>query len=280
MFKNQSYLNLESKLYKNCNSLEKKFKLLAEHLLNDFKLNLGDTVCSIEEIEIYYHSVDHKDEYVHKNKDQLKNSSWYFHKYHNGTYKSGTYKGLDITFGNEKDIYGGILIRSIMNNKTKEFITGPCNTVNYILKELKYNEVNDLVDDMESLNVFNKTNPFYLSIEFDVNNDDDSESDNEENYSYIFSGPRVGLSLKYPEYLLKEYRYLKQPSKIQKYRNTIISNLHKNGISEKDIIKLTKISANTIKKTIREFNDSKNLSKEDVAKLKVEKINQIYGALS
>jgi len=37
---------------------------------------------------------------------------WYFHRYGSKGYKSGTYKGLDITFGQDS-MYGGILIRSI-----------------------------------------------------------------------------------------------------------------------------------------------------------------------
>lgn len=270
MSTNQNYLNLESKLYKNCKSLEEKFNLLASFILNNFRMNINDLVCEIEEIEIYYNSPNHKDEYVHKSKDQLTNAKWYFHKYHNGTYKSGTYKGLDITFGNGKDTYGGILIRSIENTNSDEFITGPCNTVNYILKQFDYDEVTELVENMKSLDVFDKKNLFYLTTE------EPNEEDEEPNY--IFTGPRVGLSLKYPEYLLKEYRYLKQPKQIQKYRSTIISSLYKKGNSEKKIIELTKLSKATITKAIKEFTDSKNLSKEDVKKLKPNQINQIFGA--
>ena len=36
------------------------------------------------------------------------------------SFKAGTYKGMDLTFGNrEKAVYGGILIRAIMNVETK-----------------------------------------------------------------------------------------------------------------------------------------------------------------
>lgn len=265
MSSNKDYLNIDSKLYKNCGSLEEKFKLFASYLLKQFKINIRDNVCSIEEIEIYYNSSNHKDEYVHKNKDQLTNGKWYFHQYHNGTYKSGTYKGMDITFGNGKDIYGGVLIRSIMDEDDEEFITGPCNTVNYILKQLDHCEISDLVDEMNTLDVFDKKNPFYLTVSADQNNDK------------IFSGPRVGLSLKYPEYLLKEYRYLKQPDKIQKYRSTIISSLYKNGMKDDDIVKLTKISKLSVKKAIKEFDDSKTMSADEFGKLKADKINQIFG---
>jgi hypothetical protein len=60
------------------------------------------------------------DEYTHCNDDQLKYGYWYFHKFPNGSYKGGTFKGLDITLGNNKDKYCGILIRSIYDIENKK----------------------------------------------------------------------------------------------------------------------------------------------------------------
>lgn len=60
---------------------------------------------------------------------------WYFHKF-GKSYKSGTYKGLDITFGKGSIAHGGILIRAISQldpPPVNEFIEGPCNCVNKIL---------------------------------------------------------------------------------------------------------------------------------------------------
>lgn len=51
-------------------------------------MKIGGNVITTEEAEIYYNSKDHKDDYTHKNKDQLTNEMWYFHQYHNGTYKN------------------------------------------------------------------------------------------------------------------------------------------------------------------------------------------------
>ncbi len=260
-----NYFKLTSKLYENCTSLEDKFKLFSSYLLKQFKIKIGDMVCSIEEVEIYYNSANHKDDYTHKNKDQLTNGMWYFHSYSNGTYKNGTYKGMDITFGNGKDIYGGVLIRSIANTTDNEFIMGPCNTVNYILKKTGCAEIDDLVKKMKNLEVLNEKNIFHLTIQPIQEN------------TQIFTGPRVGLSLKYPEYLIKEYRYLKQPSKISKCRSTIISSLHNGGMKEIDICTLTKLSTASVKKAIKEFNDAKELDEAIVLKLKPDKINTIFG---
>lgn len=262
---NKEYFKLESKIYKDCATIQDKFKLFATYLLKQFKMKIGENVCSLEEVEIYYNSKDHKDDYTHKNKDQLTNAMWYFHQYPNGTYKSGTYKGLDITFGNGKDIYGGVLIRSIENTTTNEFITGPCNVVTYILKKLECEEITDLVKKMKTLEVLNEKNPFYLTIQPTQEN------------TQIFTGPRVGLSLKYPTYLIKEYRYLKQPSKIPKCRTTIISSLHLGGMKKDDIVKLTNLTSSSVNKAIKEFDDAKDMDENDVKKLKPDKINKIFG---
>jgi hypothetical protein len=163
---NKKTFDFSSETSEDCDSAEDKFNLFVKKILNDYKLVVGDQNYSIEEIELYYHSPDHEDTYTHKSKDQLKNSKWYFHKYGNGTYKSGTYKGLDMTFGNGDDSYGGALIRSISNDKTDEFITGPCNAVNHILNKYDFSESSELVDDMEDLDLFNEDNKIYLSSEF------------------------------------------------------------------------------------------------------------------
>lgn len=149
-----------------------------------------------------------------------------------------------------------------------EFITGPCNTVNYILKQFDCDEVAELVKKMKSLEIFNKKNPFYLKVS------------DEEDDSRIFTGPRVGLSNKYPEFMVKEYRYLKQPSKIVKCRSSILSSLHNSGIKETDICKITKVSKATVQKAIKEFDDAEEFSEEEVKQLKPDKINQIFGYYS
>ncbi len=76
-----------------------------------------------------------------------------------GNYKSGTYKGLDLTFGIPDRSIGGILIRSLMPVSVEKdgdvikviggskdtFIEGPCNCVNKILQETCGKDIKDLV---------------------------------------------------------------------------------------------------------------------------------------
>ena len=67
-----------------------------------------------------------------------------------GTYKTGTYKGLDMAIGKGEKAVGGILIRGLMQvevieNQVKAdsdikkdlYTDGPCNSVNKMLSFLK-----------------------------------------------------------------------------------------------------------------------------------------------
>lgn len=74
---------------------------------------------------------------------------------------------MDLTFGNITS-YGGILIRAIKNVETGEYIIGPCNVVNHILKQLKQLKqlkiinIDNLVLSMKSTYAFCDKNIFYL----------------------------------------------------------------------------------------------------------------------
>ena len=70
------------------------------------------------EIEFYLNTKEHQDTFTHGDQMQHENAKWYFHKV-GGTYKSGSYKGLDLSFGKHSAI-GGILIRALMRVKVAE----------------------------------------------------------------------------------------------------------------------------------------------------------------
>ena len=83
---------------------------------------------------------------------QKESGKWYFHK-QGGSYKSGTYMGLDLAFGKGSKAAGGILLRSLVpaslindkafgtiahnNDLKKDFIEGPCNCVRKVLETTK-----------------------------------------------------------------------------------------------------------------------------------------------
>jgi phenolic acid decarboxylase len=64
----------------------------------------------------------------------------------NGSYKGGTFKGIDLTMGNQKQ-HCGILIRSMYDVKNQKMICGPCNCVNELLKNHGSSNVKEFMAD-------------------------------------------------------------------------------------------------------------------------------------
>ena len=122
------------------------------------------------------------------------------------SFKAGTYKGMDLTFGGEEH-FGGILIRAIMT-AGGEYIDGPCNSVSALLKDRGVNE-------FKELNL--KSWPAHDGDAFDKSNGLVHLS-----YSAILeknepvTSARVGLTLKRydlhkEKYWLEDLRYLTYP---------------------------------------------------------------------
>ena len=62
---------------------------------------------------------------------------WYFHK-KGGTYKSGSFKGMDLACGDkESNVFAGLLLRAIIDSSEK-LIEGPCLVVDKILELNSY----------------------------------------------------------------------------------------------------------------------------------------------
>ena len=123
------------------------------------------------------------------------------------SFKSGTYKGLDLTFVNiESKIYGGILIRGIMDLGSKQYVDGPCLSVNKLLGILG-------ATDCKELKL--STWPKHDGDAFDPTNETFYLRRPEKNMERrdLSHGPRVGLTLKradkYKEtFIDKNYRFL------------------------------------------------------------------------
>lgn len=177
------------------------FNYMANELLNKRQLCVFGKKYRMCEIEFYLKSEDHNDEYTHCSAEQFNYGYWYFHKYKTGTFKSGTFKGLDITLG--KDNYYGILIRSVYDIENKRLIEGPCNSVNEFLKVFKCNDVKELHEQYtEIINPIKENKLLTLEIA------DFSDK--------IKVGPRIGLSDKYPEFKEKPYRFVVMDVKKEK----------------------------------------------------------------
>lgn len=193
------------------NLTENDFNNIAEQILNKMTLIVKNKIFRICEIEMYLRTSTHPDLYVHSNKDQQNFGKFYFHKYANGTYKSGTWKGIDIVLGNS-DKYFGILIRSIMEIETNTFIEGPCRCVNKILEQFGFDNCADFfnsrINNLEQISLDDPELKLVLA-----NNLEQKD---------IYVGTRIGLSDKYSEYQLKLYRFVIYENKIKKEKKTLV----------------------------------------------------------
>jgi hypothetical protein len=132
------------------------------------------------ELEGYCFNNVFKDIFCHKDPRQMINEQFYIHR-KGGTLKNGTFKGIDITFGNENS-YFGVLIRSLRNMTTGEITEGPCLVVNQLMSDCNTNTVQKFAELVEGPNIFDSSSPIRLALKLDEDEFD----------KFIFS-PRVGL---------------------------------------------------------------------------------------
>jgi hypothetical protein len=191
---------------------ENYFYDMANVILNEVFLKINSKKFRIIEIEFYLKCNGHDDPCTHGNPDQMLMHTFYFHKFiTTGTYKAGTFKGMDLTFGSKSDkAYFGILIRSIQNMKTEQIIEGPCNVVNKILEEYNCDNIMDFTQG-KNLNIFKNKKDFVL-----VPTDKLEVLD-------IACGPRIGLNEeKFPHHWNKNYRFVTNKDKIKKGKKSLI----------------------------------------------------------
>lgn len=170
---------------------------LAQYLLFETHLVVNCINYRILEIELYICHKDHNDVFTHCHKEQKNMLTWsgsftpvtlkgYFHQMSEKvehSYKGGTYKGMDITCGVNNG-YGGILIRSIMNETDNTVIEGPCKVVNEILSKTGDDCIKNLIVD-KLHNDKSCLNNILLKLEEKHYNSTD-----------MFCSSRIGLSMK------------------------------------------------------------------------------------
>ncbi|CAF1241262.1 unnamed protein product [Adineta steineri] len=215
-------LRLDDKHF-NETDYQNAFQTIANKLMNGYELVINkEHNFRLCEIEFYlYHQIRHQDTFAHRHPEQIHYSNWYFHRQgtsSTASYKGGTYKGLDITFGSLNDTsYGGILIRSIENKETKQIYEGSCLVVDAILNLCNSETIKELVEIKlnKNLHVFNENQFIYLrSCKSQTNQD-------------IIASPRVGLTLKVPSldrerFLFRPYRFTLKNYYPKKMKITIL----------------------------------------------------------
>jgi hypothetical protein len=180
---------------------------LADQILNKSYLIANGIIYRICEIEMYCYSKQHPDPYVHCHADQSTFGKWYFHRFDNGSYKGGTFKGLDLTLGSSsKDAtYFGVLIRSICRYVPGSgflFTEGPCKCINTLLENLQVKSIQEYTDGkcVSALDLELRTSTQDIRdsdfkgklrlVDADCKTGQILSIENAE----IYSGPRIGLN--------------------------------------------------------------------------------------
>jgi hypothetical protein len=196
------------------------FSRIAEVLLRKTALDVGGEPHELCEIEFYLHGEEHPDPFTHGQPIQRSSARWYFHR-SGESYRGGTYKGLDITFG-PPDAYGGILIRSLLT-PSGELINGSSLCVEHLLARIGHADVSSLAAAIGERSIDAADSPLCLRAVPD-------------RAASLCWTARVGLTLKrvaeHPEmldYIARPYRALTEPRAIKKGRVHLIIALHQSG---------------------------------------------------
>ncbi len=221
------------------------FLSMTERLLNGSQLLVGGKAHRFTEVEVYYNGEGHADPYAHCDPIQLHCGRWYFHRT-NGVYRSGSFKGFDLAFGDGRN-YGGILIRGL-EKPNGELVDGPSLCVDYLLDATAAETVARLDKAIGTRVAWEAGNSLLLC-----------EAEGLEQRPVCRSA-RVGITLKrrrgnkdMERFVLKPYRYLSQPRKIAKGKSLLVLALHAQGKPADEIQTITGCNRSTVERYIADF---------------------------
>jgi hypothetical protein len=221
------------------------FPRLADRLLNGCQLVIGTKAHRLTEVEVYYHGPGHADPFSHREPVTQQCGRWYFHR-SSGTYRSGSFKGLDLAFG-DRSAFAGILIRSL-EKPNGDLIDGPSLCVDYLLDATGASSVPALDKAIAGRLAWESGNPLFLRATSDL-----------EKRPVNRSG-RIGLTLKrarghaeMPRFVLRPYRFLTEPKRIRKGKLLLVLALHAQGQSIQEIQQVTGCALGAIERYLAEF---------------------------
>jgi hypothetical protein len=251
------------------------FRAAADLLLNHATLHVAGSPYRLTEVEFYWHGPGHEDPFAHRDPIQVEPGIWYFHR-QGGTYKGGTYKGVDIAMGRRPDTYVGILIRSIVDAASGAFIEGSCTCVDHVLSKTGKESVAALAGSFEGSIDPREGSPLFLVHE-----------DPRGGAAEVFDAPRVGLTLKKgatPErraFLGRLYRFTIEPARTRKGRPHLVVGLHQRGRSNEEITRITGVGAALVERYVRAFEAGKGKNPDEFRRdLSTEELCELWGALT
>ncbi|MCI0461737.1 MAG: hypothetical protein L0Z62_32710 [Gemmataceae bacterium] len=231
------------------------FTRIADRLLNGCRLLIGKEAHRFVEVEFYYFGEGHPDPFTHREELQLECGRWYFHRTR-GEYRGGSFKGVDLTFGDGK-AFGGVLIRGIESGNGT-LIDGPSLWVDHLLDRTGAADVATLDKAIGSRKAWEAGNPLLL------------EEGSPSEARTLYRSARVGLSLKRsrkapepPRYVLRTYRFFTQPRRIAKGKLHMVLALHVQGHSPEAIQQLTGGTKAAIARYIADFEEGRKAADFD-----------------
>ena len=221
------------------------FAEVAGHLLNGIDLLICGDPYRVAEVEAYYFSEAHPDPFAHRDPIQLRIGRWYFHRT-GGTYRGGSFKGVDLTFGDGRATFG-MLVRTIVTPHGMP-IDGPSLIVDHLLARLNLKTVAQLDARIAGRPVWDTTSPVAVRA---------AETPR---MASVYATGRVGLTLKRmhakpdgPRFVMRPYRYLTEPRRIEKGRPQLVLALHQQERDTSAIHALTGVPKKTIARYVADF---------------------------
>ncbi|MFO0796889.1 MAG: hypothetical protein U0804_05390 [Gemmataceae bacterium] len=217
------------------------FAAVAAVLLNRAELVAGGVPLRVAEVEFYLHAADHPDPFAHAHPLQRGWGRWYFHRT-GGSYRGGSFKGLDLTLGDGTATVGALL-RAVVT-PDGEVIDGPSR----------------LVDRLLTL----AAAPTVAALDAQLPGEALHFRDAPDRGAEVLSTARVGLSLKraaafdaMPRYVGRRYRFLTEPRRIGPGRPQLVAALHADGSSAAEIRALTGIAAGVVGRYAAAFDEGR-----------------------
>lgn len=246
----------------------------AELLLAGATLWIAGAAHRLTEIEFYWTSEAHPDPFTHGDPMQREFGRWYFHR-QGGSYRGGTFKGLDVAVGGE-GVTAGILIRGIAEVGGAR-VDGSCMVVEHILARTGMASVAALAGSFGGAidAAAGEGSPLWLGL-----------GAASEPRPAIVRSARVGLTLKKGadplrcRYLGRHYRFLDDPRAIAKGRSYVVVALHQQGRGVAEIAAITGASASQVAKTIEAFEGGRGRDPAEFrGELSASELSALLGAL-
>ncbi|MCU0703821.1 MAG: hypothetical protein MUF18_07570 [Fimbriiglobus sp.] len=228
------------------------FDRVAHQLLFGCRLVANGVPMRLIEVEAYYHGPGHEDTFAHRDPVQLTPGRWYFHRT-GGQYRGGSFKGLDLTFGDRAaNAFGGFLIRGV-ELPDGSVIDGPSLTVDHLLKVTDQRTVAELDTTIRERPAWIVDSPLVL-VEVPGKVWGTGRA--------VTRGFRVGLSLKKRRYtaddpafayLFCPYRFLSEPTQTKKGKPHMVLPLIAAGKTPAEITSTTNCPPATVIRYAADF---------------------------